>query len=105
MKDQPKFDMRPIGWLLVAVAAYLMGAALSGSASLLGMTEFPNDRRGEWAPLVIPALTAFSLLLGLIGAWILVRSACRLWHIFVITALLAGITIFWLSWRFGYAAA
>lgn len=71
-------DRKLAGGLCVAAAASLVGAALSGAASSFGVTDFPDDRRGEWAPRVVPLMTVMSLLLGFAGVRIVLRSGCLL---------------------------
>lgn len=105
MDDQPRFLRRIIGWLLVAAAAGLMGAALAGAASMFGTADSPHDRRGEWAPVVVPLMAILSFVPGLLGIRILASSAYRPLKIAVAGALLVGVVICWLRWRFGHAAS
>jgi hypothetical protein len=94
-----------LGWLLLIVAACLTGVALSSAASLWGWTDFPDDRRGEWAALIAPLLAGLSFLFWIPGSCLLVRSGQQPKRVAVVAVLVVGMTVCGLSWQFGYATA
>ncbi len=104
MGDHLRIKGKFIGWLCLAAASYLAAAALSGAASTYGLTDFPNDRRGEWGPIIVPILSLLSVALGAASIRRLAR-AYRTWHIVVVAAALTGASLLWLSWQFAHAAA
>ena len=93
------------GWLCLAAGAYFAAAALSGAASMYGFTDFPDDRRGEWASITVPLLLLLAGVVGAFGWRRLARLSYRPWQIAVAAAILLAASLLWLSWRFAYAAA
>ena len=94
------------GWLFVAVSSYILGAVLSNIASSYGVTNFPNDRRGEWAPVVIPMMLLLSGGLGILGYRRLTRPPGRAhWQILAVALTVTGASFCWITWRFANAAA
>ncbi len=94
-----------LGWLLLIVAACLTGVALSSAASLWGWTDFPDDRRGEWAALIAPLLAGLSFLFWIPGSCLLVRSGQQPKRMAAVAVLGVGMMVCWLSWQFGSATA
>lgn len=93
-----------ISWLCLAAASYLAAAALSGAASMYGLTVFPNDHRGEWGAITVPILLLLAIALGTFGFGRLVR-VYRPWLITIVAIALVAASFLWLSWRFAHAAA
>ncbi len=94
---------RLLGWLLLAASAYMHGAGLIISASILEWIDFPIDRRGEWAPFTLPIITVLSVAWGFLGFRYLAYTGT--WQVVTVMAALAVASACWLNWQFGYAAA
>lgn len=64
-----------LGTLLLVAGACLLGAGISASAATFGLTKFADDRRGEWAFLIVPVDLVLGSLLGYFGRRFLVGAS------------------------------
>ncbi|MFC3814623.1 hypothetical protein [Lysobacter sp. GCM10012299] len=96
---------RLTGWLCLSTGAYFAAAALSCAASLYGITDFPDDHRGEWAPITVPLLILLAVASGIFGWRRLARFRYRPWQIAAAAVGVLAMSLLWLTWRFAHAAA
>lgn len=82
-------------WLALAVAGYFLGVGLSGFAATFGITDFPNDHRGEWGLLTFPILVAISCLLGFFSLRSLLRHRYSAWAVALVGGSLVLVTLHW----------
>ncbi len=86
---------------MLIAGCYAMGAALSGGLAVFGLTNFPNDRRGEWGPIVLPLVALLALLFGGAGFWILRRLDSPSRVEIGLGSVIAVIGSFaWITWQF-----
>ncbi|QSX79366.1 hypothetical protein [Agrilutibacter solisilvae] len=91
-----------IAWLLLFAGSYALGAGLSGFASTFGITDFPNDRRGEWGLIATPIVLAIALAIGLWPFRYLLQRTPR-WFLLLATVLATSVSFAWITWRFATA--
>jgi uncharacterized membrane protein HdeD (DUF308 family) len=93
-----------VGWLFLAGASYMLGATLSGIASMVGITDFPNDHRGEWSLLTMPVSAILSIAIGYFSIRSLLRQRFSLPVISIISGALTALSAIFVTSVFASAA-
>jgi amino acid transporter len=105
MNDYLRIGKEFTGWLCLTAALYVFAAALSAAAEMFGLTNFPNDHRGEWALVVVPILLLLSGLFSILGIRRLKRFPMYTpGRIIVTAAVLVVVFLLWFSWLFSHRA-
>lgn len=87
--------------LAIVCCAVLLGAGISGVLAAYGVSDFANDRRGEWAPMTAPICVGAGLLLCGFDAQRLIGShGYTRWKLGLATVIVVCVSCVWCTWRF-----